>query len=593
MKNKIENIVFLILVAFVFIFTILKLNHILNIKKLVADINYTDTNVGDNIKYNLGDLVYFDPVSTNKCDETTFNLDAVINGTSTCYKWRVMEVNDNTTAQNISLQMDHNLVLEIGWDEYHDGDVKVDRGPKVALSSLAEATANWERVPLLNYTYDSSHSNTVRYNYGTLTCTNGTCINGNNFTLATNVRARLVTFEELEKITKSILPSINENYASSYDDEFTWVNKFVPGFMISASSGCAIYSNLNSTDNCANTNPTLASSNLSWLLENTNEHTISLATTNVYGNRSFGYWTMTPSPISSFDNYGCKAYGVDWGGKTYDYNNHQLRYGARPYINISKDLLQDKVTVTYNDEERITTTKIISGSKAQSIPSQGKEGYTFKYWSLEQNGQQYNFDTIVDDDITLYAVYEINKYDIEFYDDNILKSTIQVDYNNSISPESIPTVSKEGYIFKYWSENEEEFDFTTKIKKNYKLYSKYEKEQEDEEEPKVECILSIESNKYKVDNINLTISNVPEKETNEEIEKNLIINSNNYKITDDKVIITCGNETKEYKIVRTWIPQTGQIVIRYLPIIGYISIIIVLLIVINKQRLINERLRKM
>ena len=54
------------------------------------------------------------------------------------------------------------------------------------------------------------------------------------------------------------------------------------------------------------------------------------------------------------------------------------------------------------------------------------------------------------------------------------------------------------------------------------------------------------------------------------------------------------DDEKVYKIKRLWIPQTGNILIDYTSILGYTALIVLLLLLfeINKQRIINKRLRK-
>ena len=100
----------------------------------------------------LGKIVYYDSVSTNLCNKTTFDLDAINNGTSTCYKWRV--ISTDTTWNNINIQLDHNLVNTSAWNMSGN----TTDGPVTILSSLVTATSTWTRVPGLTYSYDTSAS---------------------------------------------------------------------------------------------------------------------------------------------------------------------------------------------------------------------------------------------------------------------------------------------------------------------------------------------------------------------------------------------------------------------------------------------------
>ena len=76
------------------------------------------------------------------------------------------------------------------------------------------------------------------------------------------------------------------------------------------------------------------------------------------------------------------------------------------------------------------------------------------------------------------ANYDINIYSVEFYHNDNLVKTIEVEYNDLINQEEVPEVTKEGYTFTYWSlKNESEgYDFTTRVTKNIKLYSNFVKQ---------------------------------------------------------------------------------------------------------------------
>ena len=86
---------------------------------------------------------------------------------------------------------------------------------------------------------------------------------------------------------------------------------------------------------------------------------------------------------------------------------------------------ENKHTVTYINEGTTYYTEEVLDSFTAKGPSTNpsKIGYTFKYWSLKENGEEYNFNAEVTKDITLYAVYEINTYKVIFknYDGSILQ----------------------------------------------------------------------------------------------------------------------------------------------------------------------------
>ena len=335
--------------------------------------------------------------------------------------------------------------------------------------------------------------------------------------------------------------------------------------------------------------------------------------------------------------------------------------GIKPVIEVKKTSIDyvDYVNVTYNDEDRITVKEIPKGSKTDAIDSKGKTNYTFKYWSLSKTGEEFDFNTVINTDTTLYAVYEldsytisydldegtleienptsytplsnditlnnptkdhytfigwtgsngdvpqtsvtivsgstgnksykanyeINKYDVEFYDDEELLDTQKIEHGKKIEKDVIPKSEKVGYKFIGWREKEstENFDLDTVITKSYKLYATFEK---------IECTLSLKSNMYKIDEEKKEINNVPENEEIEVIKSNLIIEGTLKEITKEYVTITCDDKTKTYKINRIWIPKTGNIVARGSIIFGYIGVVLILLFVIGKQVDINKRLRR-
>lgn len=105
-----------------------------------------------------------------------------------------------------------------------------------------------------------------------------------------------------------------------------------------------------------------------------------------------------------------------------------------------------------------------------------KEGYKFLYWSIEEGGDPYIFgEQIIEDDITLYANYNIQSYTINF---DMQGGTPQEpsqtrQYNQLVSePVNIPT--KEGYIFIGWSKSNSmysAYDFNTPVTHDLTLFA--------------------------------------------------------------------------------------------------------------------------
>ena len=425
--------------------------------------------------YELGEIVYFDPVTDNKCDETTFSVDNINNGTSTCYRWRVINTDDSLDKNTFELMLDHNLINTVSWSS--SSDVYL---PDKSLSDLAALTSSWTKVKNLDYSYDTTQYETnSRRHYGYLKCVNGTCTatkDGTSTTVATNVKARMITIDEVQNMinsvnsTKIFALELNATYIrdlqSLKTDAITLDNHLITSLEYSNNNG-AMYS-VGIKNNTS----------LAWLGENTDHGVYATATDNLYGDNNSGYYTLTPYPIADYNKsvWGVWTNNVSTSSYYNDPNTvNKPIQGVRPVIQLEKENLCKNVLVTYNDEDRIEEEEIEINTQALNKDSKGKEGHTFKYWSLEKSGTEFDFDTPITHNTTLYAVYEINKFNVEFYDDNTKIKTVVINYRNTINNTDVPTVSKEGYTFTAWSlENEEEgFDFTTEITTDLKLYSNY------------------------------------------------------------------------------------------------------------------------
>ena len=189
-----------------------------------------------------------------------------------------------------------------------------------------------------------------------------------------------------------------------------------------------------------------------------------------YDEQQVEYGGNIKAPTSpSKEYYTFKYWSLEKNGDSYDLNTK-----------VTKDITLysvydiNKYTVTFIDKGKEIDKQELEAGSLVIAPKVSMEGYTFKYWSEKENGKEYNLNLSITRNLTLYSVYEINKYNVEFYDNDKLIKTIKVDYDNTINSNEVPTVSKIGYTFTGWTENNKNFDFTTKIKENKKLYSKYE-----------------------------------------------------------------------------------------------------------------------
>ena len=226
--------------------------------------------------------------------------------------------------------MDHNLINLSAWvskADYND-DTNYgsygnnNKGPITALKALETATSTWDNSLKLNYTYDTSLGGTnTGYNYGTLSCTNGTCTIGED-TITTNLKARMITGEEVSAITVAA-------GAAEGTNAYNWT----------VSNGYFYYFS-NTRKALGTQTDVTGSTELSWLIENTTASvsgTYSEATENTYGDTNYGYWTLSPCGLH------CNVYNA-WG---VSYNGCLIGHvisrvdsvGVRPVITLPKSVL--------------------------------------------------------------------------------------------------------------------------------------------------------------------------------------------------------------------------------------------------------------
>lgn len=108
--------------------------------------------------------------------------------------------------------------------------------------------------------------------------------------------------------------------------------------------------------------------------------------------------------------------------------------------------IENAYTVTFTDfdESVINTQSVLYGESATAPINPSREGYTFKGWDK-------TFDNITGN-TTIKAVYDINKYTVKFVDFNgvELKKEV-VEYNLAATAPATPT--RMGYIFKNWDKS--------------------------------------------------------------------------------------------------------------------------------------------
>ena len=167
----------------------------------------------------------------------------------------------------------------------------------------------------------------------------------------------------------------------------------------------------------------------------------------------------------------------------YNENEEKVEYPITVTKNITLHSKYEinKYTVTFNDEDRITTKEVNYNAKVEPVTNQGKTGYTFKYWSKEKGGEEYNFNSEITENTTLYAVYNINKYTVTFknYDGSTLQEETLEYGTIPVYKGEIPTREKTKeytYTFKGWDKeitevtNNQEYKATyTETKNKYNV----------------------------------------------------------------------------------------------------------------------------
>lgn len=126
-------------------------------------------------------------------------------------------------------------------------------------------------------------------------------------------------------------------------------------------------------------------------------------------------------------------------------------------ISSVKAVYVSAINVKFMDGENVYESSIVGkGSSFSDVVKNvtpQKTGYTFKFWSLTENGEPIEL-TEITEDVTLYAVYEINTYNVKFMDGENVKKLYVLNYGSIISEETLKTdLDKSGYILKGISES--------------------------------------------------------------------------------------------------------------------------------------------
>ena len=223
---------------------------------------------------------------------------------------------------------------------------------------------------------------------------------------------------------------------------------------------------------------------------------------------AFDYNVEITEDITLYAVYEINKYTVTYINEGSEYHKEELTYGSKhekiedPFktgytfigwyneneekveypITVTKDITLhskyeiNKYTVTYiNEGKKYIEDQQINYKEKVVKPESNPEkiGYTFKYWSLKENGEEYNFNEEVTENITLYAVYEINTYTVTYINEGSEYHKEELTYGSK--HEKIEDPFKTGYTFIGWyNENEEKVEYPITVTKDITLHSKYE-----------------------------------------------------------------------------------------------------------------------
>ncbi len=132
--------------------------------------------------------------------------------------------------------------------------------------------------------------------------------------------------------------------------------------------------------------------------------------------------------------------------------------------------------VTFEDKGNIIATKQVeSGNKVDRPTDPVLEGYDFLYWTL--NNEEFDFNTKITKDITLVSKYNNQEtFTVTFISDDEIVNTVTVKDKNKVD---FFNIARNGYIFLYWSLNDEKFDFDTPITSDITLVAQWKQITED------------------------------------------------------------------------------------------------------------------
>ena len=222
-----------------------------------------------------------------------------------------------------------------------------------------------------------------------------------------------------------------------------------------------------------------------------------------------------PSTNPTKEGYTFKHWSTTKGGSEYDFStavSGNLTLYAVWEENAPEPVTTYTVTfVTGEGGSPVQNQTVNAGAKAtKPTTNPTKNGYTFKHWSTTENGSEYDFNTAVNKNLTLYAVWEensdvppVNTVTVKFVVPDEASSLPPDDQEISSGEKATKPADPEmgGYTFKHWSttENGEAYDFNTPVTTNLTLYAVFEKNPEQIEYEEVTRVLDVTRTDFEVD----------------------------------------------------------------------------------------------
>lgn len=129
-------------------------------------------------------------------------------------------------------------------------------------------------------------------------------------------------------------------------------------------------------------------------------------------------------------------------------NSYEFEIAADTTITFDLDRIQ--VTVTFNAQNSTsnTTSTIDKGTAVTKPADPSKEHHTFSHWSTTTDGGAYNFNLVVNSDMTLYAVYTPKQYTVTFNGESVsvnnnTSGSLAVAWGTDVTIKPLITPSKE------------------------------------------------------------------------------------------------------------------------------------------------------